>query len=130
MIIASLGLGTLIALQSLGFLHWAVTEGMPLMKIQTFIFTLVVMSLMFNAFNWRSERDSVFSLGVFTNKSLVYAVLSTVLLQLAAIYIPIMQTAFRTVPLSLTDWGMIIPLASTTLIAMELTKYLERRIKG
>jgi Ca2+-transporting ATPase len=50
-----------------------------------------------------------------------------VLLQLAAIYIPILQTAFRTVPLSLSDWGMIIPLASTTLIVMEITKYLEYR---
>ena len=82
---------------------------------------------MFNAFNWRSDKLSVFSLGVFTNRSLIYAVLSTVLLQLAAIYVPILQTAFRTVPLSLSDWGLIIPLASTTLIAMEITKYLERK---
>lgn len=130
MIVSGLGLGFLIALQSLGVLHWALNTGVPLSKIQTLIFTLVVISLMFNAFNWRSDRYSVFSLGVFTNKTLVYAVLSTVLLQLAAVYIPIMQTAFRTVPLSLSDWGMIVPLASTTLIAMELTKYLERRIKG
>ena len=128
MIISSLGLGLLISLQSLGVIHWALNEGVPLPKIQTLIFTLVVISLMFNAFNWRSERCSVFSLGVFTNRSLIYAVLSTVLLQLAAIYIPIMQMAFRTVPLSLSDWGIIIPLASTTLIAMELTKYLEQKV--
>jgi Ca2+-transporting ATPase len=130
MIVSSLGLGFLIALQSLGVLHWARNEGMPLPKIQTLIFTLVVISLMFNAFNWRSDRYSVFSLGIFTNRPLIYAVLSTVLLQLAAIYIPFMQKAFRTVPLSLSDWGLIIPLASTTLIAMELTKYLERKTKG
>ena len=128
MIISSLGLGLLISLQSLGVIHWALNEGVPLPKIQTLIFTLVVISLMFNAFNWRSERCSIFSLGVFTNKSLIYAVLSTVLLQLAAIYIPIMQMAFRTVPLSLSDWGIIIPLASTTLIAMELMKYLEQKV--
>jgi Ca2+-transporting ATPase len=127
MLIAGLGLGTLIAVQSLGVLHWALEEGMSLPKIQTLIFTLVVMSCMFNAFNWRSDRISVFSLGIFTNRSLIYAVLSTVFLQLAAIYIPFMQTAFRTVPLSLSDWGMIIPLASTTLIVMEITKYLEYR---
>jgi Ca2+-transporting ATPase len=126
-IIASLGLGLLIAVQSLGVIYWALNSGVPLPKIQTLIFTLVVISLMFNAFNWRSERHSVFSLGIFTNRSLIYAVLSTVILQLAAIYVPIMQIAFRTVPLSLSDWAMIIPLASTTLIAMELTKYLEWR---
>jgi Ca2+-transporting ATPase len=127
MLIASLGLGALIAVQSLGVLFWALEEGLPLAKIQTLIFTLVVISLMFNAFNWRSDKVSIFSLGIFTNRSLIYAVLSTVLLQLAAIYVPFMQTAFRTVPLSLSDWGLIIPLASTTLIAMEITKYLENR---
>ncbi|MCO5382292.1 MAG: cation-transporting P-type ATPase [Methanosarcina barkeri] len=127
MIIASLGLGSLIAIQSLGVLYWSLDNGVSLPKIQTLIFTLVVISLMFNAFNWRSDRNSIFSLGIFTNRSLIYAVLSTVLLQLAAIYVPIMQTAFRTVPLSFSDWAMIIPLASTTLIAMEITKYLEKR---
>ena len=128
MILSSLGLGFLIALQSLGVIHWALNEEVPLIKIQTLIFTLVVISLMFNAFNWRSEKSSVFSLGFFTNRSLIYAVLSTVLLQLAAIYIPILQTAFRTVPLSLSDWGIIIPLASTTLIVMEFAKYLEQKV--
>lgn len=127
MLIASLGLGLLIAIQSLWVLHESLNNGVPLPKIQTMIFTLVVISLMFNAFNWRSERYSVFSLGIFTNKSLIYAVLSTVILQLAAIYLPIMQIAFQTVPLSLSDWAMIIPLASTTLIVMEFVKYLEWR---
>lgn len=127
MIVSSMGLGILIALQSLGVLYWALNEGVSLPKIQTLIFTLVVISLMFNAFNWRSDRYSVFSLGIFTNKALIYTVLSTVLLQLAAIYIPILQMAFRTVPLSLSDWAMIILLASTTLIAMELAKYLEQK---
>ncbi len=128
MLIASLGLGTLIAVQSIWVLHNSLSNGVPLSKIQTLIFTLVVISLMFNAFNWRSERYSVFSLGIFTNKSLIYAVLSTVLLQLVAIYVPIMQIAFQTVPLSLSDWALIIPLASTTLIVMEFVKYLEWRI--
>ena len=127
MIIASFGLGLLIAIQSLGVLYLALNNGVPLPKIQTLIFTLIVISLMFNAFNWRSDRYSVFSLGIFSNRSLIYAVLSTVILQLAAIYVPFMQTAFRTVPLSLSDWAMIIPLASTTLIAMEFVKYLEWR---
>lgn len=127
MLIASLGLGSLIAIQSIWVLHNSLSNGVPLPKIQTLIFTLVVISLMFNTFNWRSERYSAFSLGIFTNKSLIYAVLSTVLLQLVAIYVPIMQIAFQTVPLSLSDWAMIIPLASTTLIAMEFVKYLEWR---
>ena len=82
---------------------------------------------MFNAFNWRSDRYSVFSLGLFTNKPLVYAVMTTIILQLIVIYVPFFQNAFGTVPLSLSDWEVILPLASTTFIAMELVKYFSGR---
>jgi P-type Ca2+ transporter type 2C len=78
---------------------------------------------MFNAFNWRSDRYSVFSLGLFTNRPLVYAVLTTIILQLVVIYVPFFRTAFRTVPLSFFEWGVVLALASTTLISMELLKY-------
>lgn len=122
-ITAGLGLGGLIALQALIVLIWAFERNFPIEKLQTLIFTLVVFSEMFNAFNWRSDRYSVFSLGLFTNRPLVYAVLTTVILQLAVIYVPVLQTAFRTVPLSLFECGVLLTLASTTLIAMELVKY-------
>jgi Ca2+-transporting ATPase len=122
-IAAGLGLGGLIALQALIVLTWAVDRNFSLEKLQTLIFTLVVFSEMFNAFNWRSDRYSIFSLGLFTNKTLVYAVLTTVILQLVVIYVPFFQTAFRTVPLSLFEWGVVLALASTTLISMELVKY-------
>ncbi|WP_292380058.1 cation-translocating P-type ATPase [Methanosarcina sp. UBA289] len=126
-ITAGLGLGGLIALQALIVLTWAVDSGFPLEKLQTLIFTLVVFSEMFNAFNWRSDRYSIFSLGLFTNKPLVYAVLITIILQLMVIYVPFLQTAFRTVPLSLSEWGVVLALASTTLISMELVKYFSRK---
>lgn len=129
MLILSLGLALIVAIQSIGVLSWALEEGIPLPKIQTIIFTLVVISLMFNAFNWRSEKESVFSLGIFTNKALIYAVVSTVLLQLAVIYIPLLQIAFRTVPLTLEDWALILPLASTSFIVMEIIKFLEKKIR-
>ncbi|MDY0130362.1 MAG: HAD-IC family P-type ATPase, partial [Methanosarcina vacuolata] len=120
---ASLGIGGLIALQALLVLNWALDRNFSIEKLQTLIFTLVVFSEMFNAFNWRSDRYSIFSLGLFTNKPLVYAVLTTVILQLVVIYVPFFQTAFRTVPLSLFEWGVVLSLASTTLISMELVKY-------
>ncbi|AKB75932.1 Cation-transporting ATPase, E1-E2 family [Methanosarcina lacustris Z-7289] len=126
-IVAGLGLGGLIASQALIVLVWALNSGVPISKLQTMIFTLVVFSEMFNAFNWRSDRYSVFSLGLFTNKPLVYAVLTTVILQLIVVYIPFLQFAFRTVPLSLSELGSITALASTTLISMEIVKYLNAR---
>ncbi|MDD3246736.1 MAG: cation-translocating P-type ATPase [Methanosarcina sp.] len=126
-ITAGLGLGGLIASQALIILVWALNSGVPISKLQTMIFTLVVFSEMFNAFNWRSDRYSVFTLGLFTNKPLVYAVLTTVVLQLIVVYVPFLQFAFRTVPLSLSELGSITALASTTLISMEIVKYLNAR---
>ncbi len=126
-IYAGAGIGVLIAVQALAVLIWSLESGFPLEKLQTLVFTLLVLSEMFNAFNWRSDRYSIFALGLFTNKPLVYAIGITLILQLLVIYTPIMQTAFQTVPLSLAEWGVILPLASTTLIAMELLKFLRAR---
>jgi len=126
-IAAGLGIGGLIATQALIVLVWALNSGFPLPKLQTMIFTLVVFSEMFNAFNWRSDRYSIFSLGLFTNKALIYAILTTVILQLLVVYTPFLQFAFRTVPLSLSELGIITALASTTLISMEIVKYLNAR---
>ncbi|AKB77047.1 Cation-transporting ATPase, E1-E2 family [Methanosarcina horonobensis HB-1 = JCM 15518] len=123
-IAAGFGLGGLIAAQALTVLAWALDSGFSTSKLQTLIFTLIVFSEMFNAFNWRSDRYSVFSLGLFTNKALVYAVLTTIILQLMVIYVPFLQFAFRTVPLSLYEWGIILALASTTLISMEIVKHI------
>jgi Ca2+-transporting ATPase len=121
-IAASMGIGGLIALQALIVLTWALERDFPIEKLHTLIFTLVVFSEMFNAFNWRSDRYSIFSLGLFTNKPLVYAVLTTIILQLIVIYVHFFQTAFRTVPLSLFELGIVVTLASTTLISMEIVK--------
>ncbi|AKB38565.1 Cation-transporting ATPase, E1-E2 family [Methanosarcina siciliae C2J] len=126
-IAAGLGIGGLIATQALIVLVWALNSGFSLPKLQTMIFTLVVFSEMFNAFNWRSDRYSIFSLGLFTNKALIYAILTTVILQLLVVYTPFLQFAFRTVPLSLSELGIITALASTTLISMEIVKYLNAR---
>ena len=124
---AGVGIGILIAIQALAVLIWSLESGFPLEKLQTLVFTLLVLSEMFNAFNWRSDRYSIFALGLFTNRPLIYAIGITLVLQLLVIYTPILQMAFRTVPLSLSDWGVILPLASTTLIAMELVKFLRAR---
>lgn len=123
-ITAGLGIGILVTLQALIVLVWSLESGFSLSKLQTMVFTLVVFSEMFNAFNWRSDRYSVFSLGLFTNKALIYAVLTTVVLQLMVIYVPFLQLAFSTVPLSLPEWGIILALASTTLISMEIVKHI------
>jgi len=121
-----LAVGALIATQAL-LIFILSLDNAGLLKARTMVFTLIVISMMFNAFNWRSERLSLLDIGIFSNRTLLYAVGSTILLQLLVIYAPILNGPFNTVPLGLMDWGIIMLFASTTLIFVEAAKYVESK---
>ncbi|NYZ79389.1 cation transporting ATPase C-terminal domain-containing protein [Candidatus Micrarchaeota archaeon] len=96
---------------------------------RTAAFTTIVMFELFVAFACRSSSRTLVEAGVFSNPSLVLAVASSVVLQLAAIYLAPLQAIFKTVPLSLDDWVIILIISSTAFFAMEITKILQRRIR-
>lgn len=121
-----IGVGTLIALQSLILFRWTLDDS-DILKARTMVFTLIIISMMFNAFNWRSDKLSLFKLGIFSNRTLIYAVASTILLQLLVIYTPSLNGPFETVPLGLSDWVLIMLLASTTLVFIEVAKLIETK---
>jgi len=100
-----------------------------LVKAQTMAFTMMTMFEMFNAFNCRSERHSIFKVGPFANIWLVLAVLSSILLQAAVIYIPFLQSIFGTAALGLADWLWVITISSSALIVVEAGKWLASRLK-
>ena len=99
-------------------------------KWQTVAFSALVLSEVLRAFTARSERISLFKIGVFSNKWMLYAVGLSVVMLLLAVYVPFLQTVFGTVPLSLDDWVLILPFAFLASIAAELTKiYLRARAR-
>jgi P-type Ca2+ transporter type 2C len=91
--------------------------------------TLTTMALFqwFNIWNCRSERKSIFSIGFFTNKWLVIACCFVFFLQLLVLYVPFMQTLFRTVPLTFNQWLLITALSSSIIIIEEVRKWFSRR---
>jgi magnesium-transporting ATPase (P-type) len=95
---------------------------------QTMAFTTLVLFQLFNVFNARSDERSAFS-GLFTNGWLWAAIGMSLLLQLAVVYLPIMQQAFLTVGLGLTDWLECVLVASSVLWLRELSKVLMRRFE-
>ena len=118
-----IGIGALIAIQGLiVFLYGLKTS---LIKAQTMVFCLITISEMFNAFNWRSDRISLFRLGLFSNRSLLFAVVTTILLQVLVVYVPFFQKPFHTTALAFTDWFWIVLLGSTTFVFMEAIKLIE-----
>ena len=81
---------------------------------QTMAFTTLMFFSMFTVFNARSDETSAFS-GLFANKWLWAAVLLSVLLQMAVVYVPFLQEAFSTTALNLDDWVLCIAVGSSVL---------------
>ncbi|MCO6411216.1 MAG: cation-translocating P-type ATPase [Thiogranum sp.] len=94
---------------------------------QTVVFTVLTLAQLFHVLAIRSERDSLLSVGLFSNPLLLVAVLVTVGLQLAVIYVPMLNAIFKTQPLSLLELGVCFGLAALVLVAVELEKWLYRR---
>jgi P-type Ca2+ transporter type 2C len=93
---------------------------------RTAAFTALMMFQLFNAFNCRSHRRSAFS-GLLENKWLVAAVLLSLVMHVLVIYVPVLRSAFHTVPLTLADWVIATAVAATLLVIMEASKFLLRR---
>jgi Ca2+-transporting ATPase len=93
----------------------------------TMAFTTLMMFQIFNVFNTRSDTRSAFS-GLFTNKWLWSGVALSVLLQFVVLYVPFLQVAFDTVPLSAWDWFVCTAVASSVLWLGELFKWAWRSL--
>ena len=94
------------------------------------VFTTLTLSQMGQALAVRSNRDSLFQIGLFSNKALLGAVLLTFVLQLGAIYLPFMQNFLKTEPLSLAELLISLGLSTVVFWAVELQKLLIRRRAG
>jgi Ca2+-transporting ATPase len=88
---------------------------------RTMAFTTLMMFQLFNVYNCRSTWRSAFS-GFFENKWLLGAVALSLGMHVLVIYVPFLQTAFHTVPLSSLDWAIATAVAATLLIGMEMVK--------
>jgi len=89
---------------------------------ETMTFVTLSFSELLRAFTARSEYYSIFKIGVFSNKSMNIAVVSSLLLLLAVIYLPFLQPIFDTSPLGFTQWEIVLPLLFIPAIADEITK--------
>jgi Ca2+-transporting ATPase len=92
---------------------------------QTMAFTTLMLFQIFNVFNARSDERSAF-IGLFSNTWLWGAVLLSLVLQAAVVYLPFLQQAFSTVGLSVGDWLRCAAVASSVLWLRELSKVVTR----
>jgi Ca2+-transporting ATPase len=101
-----------------------------LVKAQTMVFAALILFELFNAYNCRSERFSIFKVGVFRNRWLNPAVLISAWLMVAVIQIPALGRLFHTTPLVGKEWLIVAPLCVTIIPVVELAKWLLNRGAG
>lgn len=93
---------------------------------RTVIFTVLTMSQLFQSFALRSQRDSLFSLGLMSNRTLLGTFILTMFLQLALLYIPFAQRVFATKALPADELIVLLLVSTTVFWAVELEKLIRR----
>ncbi|MEZ0396630.1 MAG: cation-translocating P-type ATPase [Anaerolineales bacterium] len=114
------------AIINLGLFTWAINSGRSLQESMTMTFVSLVLIQFFKAYNFRSDRHSVFQ-RPFANKWLNLAILWEIGLLLLIVYLPFLHEPFNTYSLPLVDWLIVLALALTIMPVLELAKWMERR---
>jgi P-type Ca2+ transporter type 2C len=107
----------------LGYFVWVLDD----IHWQTMVFTTLTLSQMGHAMAIRSTRESLFSIGIFTNKALIGAVLLTFILQMVVVYMPFFQEIFDTKSLSFPHLILCLVLSSVVFWGVEAEKWVVRR---
>lgn len=104
-------------------LHW--DRSLP--EARTMAFATMALSQLAHSFNVRNVRQSLFTLGFGTNRSLNYAILVSAAMVAVVIFTPFLQDIFQTAPLRPADWAVVLGLSIVPLIVVELSKAVGRR---
>jgi len=108
--------------------RWALNNYNKDLEIaRTLAFTTLVVVELFMAFTCRSERYPVIKLGIFSNRALVLATITSFVLGFAVLYIPFLQPIFKTVSLGIRDWVMILLLSIIPVLTGEIYKLIVGR---
>ncbi|HWR75682.1 MAG TPA: cation-translocating P-type ATPase C-terminal domain-containing protein, partial [Thiobacillus sp.] len=104
---------------------WAIHSGSA--HWQSMVFTVLTLSQLGHVLAIRSERESLFSQGVFSNPALIGALLFTFSLQMAVLYVPWLNPIFKTEPLGLGELVVCLVLSTAVFVGVEIEKALVRR---
>jgi Ca2+-transporting ATPase len=109
---------------------WRDPNNPLLPEARTMVLATMVLFELFATFACRSEIHSFFKVGIFSNKWLIYANLSSFALLMVVMYIPVLQGPFHVVPIDLQDWAFVFPISLTGFITVEIIKLYLRRNKN
>jgi Ca2+-transporting ATPase len=105
----------------------ALNDGVSLEKARTIAVTTMVFFQFFQAWNSRSESESIFRINVLSNPFLAYSMIAALVAQVAFVYVPALQWVFRTEPIQVMDWVEIAAMTLTVIALVEIDKWFRRR---
>ncbi len=117
----------ILTIGTLGIFAWEQIDQSDPVRTQTVTFTTIVFFELFLVFAIRSPRQTIWQIGLFTNRKLIYAVLLSMALQLMVIYVPLFQTPFHTQALTAWDWVRTIVISLSAFLIVELMKWARQR---
>jgi Ca2+-transporting ATPase len=115
------GIGSLMAVGTLALFYWGL-NGIGLLKAQTMAFTALSFFQMSHVMNCRSLDKPLFKIGWLSNPYLILAILGTIMMQMAVVYLPPLQAIFKTTALSFQELALIILVSLTPILAVEIRK--------
>jgi len=121
--------GAVLTIATLLVQWWAVNEGYDVKTQQSMVFTTLCFVQLGNALSVRSAYHTMFTREIFANRAMWGAIVLTIALQLLLLYVPFLQTIFKTT--ALTGNMMVIILAVTVVCVfiIECLKFLRKRKK-
>ncbi len=122
--------GLLILLGAFGLFEWELLRGSSVEVARSVAINTVVAIQTFYLFNTRSLNLSVFKIGLLSNRWAIAGVLVMALLQILFTYAPVMNRLFQTEPIPLQSWAMILAVALSVFLLIELEKWIVRRFKN
>ena len=102
-------------------------RGVDVQTAETMAFVTLSLAELFRAYTVRSERASLFTIGLFSNRWMQYAVGLSMALLLIVCAVPFLQPIFNTHFLNAREWGLVVGLALIPAVAEEITKFFLRR---
>ncbi len=94
---------------------------------QSMVFTVLTLSQLGHVLAVRSERESVFAIGLCSNRPLIHVLVGTVLLQMATLYVPALNPIFHTQPLGAGELAACLLVSSVVFWGVEVEKWLIRK---
>jgi magnesium-transporting ATPase (P-type) len=118
--------GALISLGVVYEFYHVLRQGLPLENAQTIAVTTMIFFQFFQAWNCRSEMQSVFTMNPLGNPYLFFGTIAAFGAHLAAIYLPALQWVFRMEPINMAEWLRIGLVSVSVILLVEIDKLLRR----